>query len=69
VLEVLKYIDREAFDNLAAKFRQYASCVGVVDTGYFRRRRTSTCSSSSDDQPSNDEQRLMDAAVAKLLML
>jgi len=39
VLEVLKFIDRSAFDNLATKFRQYASCVGVVDTGYFRRRR------------------------------
>ena len=51
VLEVLKYIDRPAFDVLASKFRQYASCVGVVDTGYFRRRRDSDCQQlSMDDQ-------------------
>ena len=52
VLEVLKYMDRPRFDLLAAKFRQYASCVGVVDTGYFRRRR--------DCQPPTNEQ--LDAA-------
>jgi len=63
VLEVLKYIDRQAFDNLATKFRQYASCVGVVDTGYFRRRRT--CPSS---QPSYNEQQL-DAAITRLVLL
>lgn len=41
VLSVLKEIDRPAFDVLASKFRQYASCVGLLDTGYFR-KRTST---------------------------
>ena len=39
VLSVLKDIDRPAYDGLAAKFRHYAACVGVVDTSYFRRRR------------------------------
>lgn len=38
VLSVLKEIDRPAFDVLASKFRQYASCVGLLDTGYFRKR-------------------------------
>ena len=60
MLEVLKYIDRPAFDVLASKFRQYASCVGVVDTGYFRRRR-------SDCQPSTNEQ--LDGGAEQLLTM
>lgn len=39
MLSVLKDIDRPAYDTLATKFRQYAACVGIVDTSYFRRRR------------------------------
>lgn len=61
VLEVLRYIDRPAFDLLAAKFREYASCVGVVDTGYFRRRR--------DYQFSTDEQLDDNVAARQLLTL
>jgi len=52
VLEVLKYIDRPAFDILATRFRRYASCVGIVDTGYFRRRRG--CQPSAIDQLDQD---------------
>jgi len=63
VLEVLKYIDRPAFDVLAAKFREYAACVGVVDTGYFRRRRDCRGDSASDDDDSqlnqDDTERLL----------
>ncbi|ELT98797.1 hypothetical protein CAPTEDRAFT_191853 [Capitella teleta] len=38
VLEVLRRIDPPAFKELAQKFRQYAACVALVDTGYFRKR-------------------------------
>ena len=41
MLSVLKDIDQPAYDGLANKFRQYAACVGIVDTSYFRRRRAS----------------------------
>jgi len=61
VLEVLRYIDRPAFDVLAAKFREYASCVGVVDTGYFRRRR-------DDQQFSTDERLQVDDVAARQLL-
>ena len=57
MLEVLRYIDRPAFDVLAAKFRDYASCVGVVDTGYFRRRRD--CQFSRDERLDEDAERLL----------
>ena len=62
MLEVLRYIDRPAFDVLASKFRQYASCVGVVDTGYFRRRR-------DDCHPSTNEQLDGEAKAERLLAL
>ena len=52
VLEVLKYIDRPAFHILATRFRRYAACVGVVDTGYFRRRRG--CQTSTSEQLDED---------------
>ena len=61
VLEVLRYIDRPAFDVLAAKFREYASCVGVVDTGYFRRRR-------DGHQFSTDERLQVDDVAARQLL-
>lgn len=38
VLQVLSNIDPPAFQQLAQKFRLYAACVGLVDTGYFRKR-------------------------------
>ncbi|ELT98795.1 hypothetical protein CAPTEDRAFT_191851 [Capitella teleta] len=38
VLEVLRKIDPPAFRTLAQKFRMYAACVGLVDTGYFKKR-------------------------------
>ena len=73
VLEVLKYIDRPAFDVLAAKFREYASCVGVVDTGYFRRRRDCqhqfTSSSSSANEQLADEAAAASGDESRLLTL
>lgn len=49
VLSVLKDIDRPSYDVLATKFRQYAACVGIVDTGYFRRRRGERRSNVDDE--------------------
>merc|ERR1711992_237974 len=40
VLNVLRDIDSPAYKTLAQKLRHYASCVGLVDTGYFRKRGT-----------------------------
>jgi hypothetical protein len=51
VLSVLKDIDRPSYDVLATKFRQYAACVGIVDTGYFRRRRGSRRLAIDDQLP------------------
>lgn len=35
---VLRDIDGPAYETLARRFRMYAACVGLVDTGYFRKR-------------------------------
>jgi hypothetical protein len=42
VLTILRDIDSPAYKTLSQKFRHYASCVGLVDTGYFRKRSTPT---------------------------
>ena len=52
VLSVLKDIDRPSYDVLASRFRQYAACVGIVDTGFFRRRRASRSSTAIYDDDS-----------------
>ena len=38
VLSLLKEIDNPAYENLSKQFRTYAACVGLVDTGYFKKR-------------------------------
>ena len=38
VLNLLRTIDSPAYESLAGSFRVYAACVGLVDTGYFRKR-------------------------------
>ena len=38
VLQLLRNIDTEAFETLSEQFRLYAACVGLLDTGYFRKR-------------------------------
>ena len=38
MLSTLKDLDSPAYSSLAQKFKHYASCVGLVDTGYFRKR-------------------------------
>ena len=38
VLTLLRGIDKPAYSSLAKEFRYYAACVGLVDTGYFRKR-------------------------------
>ena len=42
VLTLLRDIDGGAYDSLSQKFRLYAACVGLVDTGYFRKRSGAT---------------------------
>lgn len=42
VLTLLRDIDGGAYDTLSQKFRLYAACVGLVDTGYFRKRSGAT---------------------------
>lgn len=34
----MKGIDLPAYSSLAKEFKYYAACVGLVDTGYFRKR-------------------------------
>ena len=35
---LLRDIDTAAYESLSSQFRQYAACVGLLDTGYFRKR-------------------------------
>lgn len=37
VLGTLQYINAEAFKELQREYQMYAECVGMVDTGYFKR--------------------------------
>ena len=47
----LKDLDSPAYSSLAQKFKHYASCVGLVDTGYFRKRSKKEMSFSNSIQP------------------
>ncbi|KAI0229470.1 hypothetical protein LSAT2_020103, partial [Lamellibrachia satsuma] len=38
VLLLLRDINTAAYESLSSQFRQYAACVGLLDTGYFRKR-------------------------------
>ncbi len=38
VLQLLRNIDTEAYEIFSEQLRLYAACVGLLDTGYFRKR-------------------------------
>ena len=38
VLALLRNMDSSAFKDLEGQYLKYASCVGMVNTGYFKRQ-------------------------------
>ena len=62
MLTLLRGIDSSAYNNLAREFRVYAACVGLVDTGYFRKRSramanlTSASKQKTKSKVSRDEE-------------
>lgn len=38
VLMLMRTLDEKTYASLARRIQEYAACIGVVDTGYFRKR-------------------------------